>query len=94
MVGLVFDSLHTPGTPVATGRRSPGAAATAPGPAAGPAAAPGRRPGTVRFEAVSKTYPSAAGPVRALDSVDLAIPAGAIFGIIGRSGAGKSSLLR
>ncbi|WP_182592686.1 methionine ABC transporter ATP-binding protein [Methylobacterium fujisawaense] len=94
MVGLVFDSLHTPGTPVATGRRSPAAAATAPGPAAGPAAAPGRRPGTVRFEAVSKTYPSAAGPVRALDSVDLAIPAGAIFGIIGRSGAGKSSLLR
>jgi len=32
--------------------------------------------------------------VRALEAIDLAIPAGGIFGIIGRSGAGKSSLLR
>ena len=90
MVGLIFDSLRDPGTPAAAGRVGPGAATAA----RAPAAAPGREAGTVRFESVSKTYRSAAGPVRALDSVDLAIPAGAIFGIIGRSGAGKSSLLR
>ena len=53
-----------------------------------------REAGSVRFEAVSKAYRSAAGEVRALDAIDLAIPAGSIFGIIGRSGAGKSSLLR
>ncbi|WP_457108237.1 methionine ABC transporter ATP-binding protein [Methylobacterium sp. P5_C11] len=96
MVGLVFDSLRDPGRPVTAGRRDPGAAATAQAPATdqAPAGAPGREAGTVRFESVSKTYLSAAGPVQALDRVDLAIPAGAIFGIIGRSGAGKSSLLR
>ncbi|KIU30261.1 methionine ABC transporter ATP-binding protein [Methylobacterium radiotolerans] len=90
MVGLIFDSLRDPGTPAAAGRVGPGAATAA----RAPAAAPGREAGTVRFESVSKTYRSAAGPVPALDRVDLAIPAGAIFGIIGRSGAGKSSLLR
>lgn len=39
---------------------------------------------------ISKTYDS----VTAVRNVDLAIPANSIFGIIGRSGAGKSSLLR
>ncbi|MFC6790852.1 methionine ABC transporter ATP-binding protein [Methylobacterium komagatae] len=53
-----------------------------------------RRAGTVQFERVSKSYRSAGGEVRALDEVSLDIPAGAIFGIIGRSGAGKSTLLR
>ncbi|MEG9526901.1 MAG: ATP-binding cassette domain-containing protein, partial [Hyphomicrobiales bacterium] len=90
MVGLVFDSLRDPAGRIALGPRNPGAA-LAPASVTAP---PGRAAGTVRFEAVSKTYPSAAGPVRALDGVDLDIPAGAIFGIIGRSGAGKSSLLR
>jgi D-methionine transport system ATP-binding protein len=88
MVGLVFDGLRGPGERIAVDRP---ALAAAP---AIPAGSPRRSSGTVRFEAVSKTYLSAAGPVRALDRVDLAIPAGAIFGIIGRSGAGKSSLLR
>ncbi|MBX3569238.1 MAG: ATP-binding cassette domain-containing protein [Rhizobiaceae bacterium] len=50
--------------------------------------------GTVAFEGVGKVYRSAAGEVTALEGIDLAIPAGRIFGIIGRSGAGKSSLLR
>jgi D-methionine transport system ATP-binding protein len=50
--------------------------------------------GTVAFEGVSKTYTSSAGPVRALQDISLEIPPGSIFGIIGRSGAGKSSLLR
>ncbi|MDR2575761.1 MAG: ATP-binding cassette domain-containing protein [Treponema sp.] len=39
---------------------------------------------------ISKSY----GTVTAVRRVDLAIPPGCIFGIIGRSGAGKSSLLR
>ncbi|OYU96701.1 MAG: methionine ABC transporter ATP-binding protein, partial [Burkholderiales bacterium PBB5] len=53
-----------------------------------------RTGGAVRFEAVGKTYRSAAGPVPALVDITLDIAAGGIFGIIGRSGAGKSSLLR
>jgi D-methionine transport system ATP-binding protein len=39
---------------------------------------------------ISKTY----GEVTAVKKVDLDIPSGCIYGIIGRSGAGKSSLLR
>lgn len=58
-----------------------------------PAAARARA-GTVRFEGVGKTYLSSAGEVHALRGIDLDIAAGEIFGIIGRSGAGKSSLLR
>lgn len=50
--------------------------------------------GSVRFEALGKRYHSSAGEVNALSAIDLDIPAGSIFGIIGRSGAGKSSLLR
>ncbi|MFE1599556.1 methionine ABC transporter ATP-binding protein [Methylobacterium sp. ID0610] len=61
--------------------------------AAGARPAP-RRAGSVRFEGVGKTYRSAAGEVRALAGIDVAVPEGGIFGIIGRSGAGKSSLLR
>jgi D-methionine transport system ATP-binding protein len=53
-----------------------------------------RQAGTVRFENIGKTYHSSAGPVHALQDISLAIPAGSIYGIIGRSGAGKSSLLR
>ncbi|GLK65026.1 ATP-binding cassette domain-containing protein [Paracoccus kondratievae] len=58
------------------------------------AAAAIRKAGTVRFEGLGKTYRSSAGEVQALSSIDLDIRAGEIFGIIGRSGAGKSSLLR
>ncbi|MBO0145037.1 ATP-binding cassette domain-containing protein [Agrobacterium sp. Ap1] len=50
--------------------------------------------GSIRFDAVEKTYLSSAGQVEALKGISSAIPAGTIFGIIGRSGAGKSSLLR
>jgi D-methionine transport system ATP-binding protein len=42
------------------------------------------------LKGISKTY----GAVTAVKRVDLAIPGGCIYGIIGRSGAGKSSLLR
>jgi D-methionine transport system ATP-binding protein len=53
-----------------------------------------KQAGTVVFEHVGKTYQSSAGAVEALSDINLAIEAGRIFGIIGRSGAGKSSLLR
>ncbi|KAB0679100.1 methionine ABC transporter ATP-binding protein [Aureimonas leprariae] len=61
---------------------------------AGAANGPTRRSGTVRFEGIGKTYRSKAGEVRALEAVDAEVEAGSIFGIIGRSGAGKSSLIR
>jgi D-methionine transport system ATP-binding protein len=49
---------------------------------------------SVVFDNVGKVYRSSSGPVHALHSIDLSVPRGSIFGIIGRSGAGKSSLLR
>lgn len=48
----------------------------------------------VRFINLGKTYQGQQGPVDALQNIDLAIQHGEIFGIIGRSGAGKSSLIR
>src|SRR3954464_3429797 len=50
----------------------------------------------VRFEAIPKTYPAYRGKpgVIALENIDFAIPRGSITGVIGRSGAGKSSLVR
>ncbi len=58
------------------------------------AVGPQQRAGEIAFVGVSKRYASAAGPVQALDDIHLTIPSGRIVGIIGRSGAGKSSLLR
>jgi D-methionine transport system ATP-binding protein len=46
----------------------------------------------VRFIGLGKTYPGQSAP--ALEAIDLNIQRGEIFGIIGRSGAGKSSLIR
>ncbi|WP_439356695.1 methionine ABC transporter ATP-binding protein [Bradyrhizobium sp. DASA03007] len=50
----------------------------------------------VRFVGISKTYPAYRGKpgVNALQDIDFAIPRGSITGVIGRSGAGKSSLVR
>nr|WP_245263449.1 methionine ABC transporter ATP-binding protein [Azorhizobium doebereinerae] len=50
----------------------------------------------IRFEGVEKTFParSGSGAVSALTDVNLAVPEGAIVGVIGRSGAGKSTLIR
>jgi D-methionine transport system ATP-binding protein len=53
-----------------------------------------RGAGAVAFRGLGKTYLSSAGPVQALEGISLEIAPGSIFGIIGRSGAGKSSLLR
>jgi D-methionine transport system ATP-binding protein len=52
------------------------------------------REGSVSFRGVGKVYVSPKGEVGALKGVDLDVPPGQIFGVIGRSGAGKSSLLR
>ncbi|MCV4287706.1 ATP-binding cassette domain-containing protein [Pseudomonas capsici] len=48
----------------------------------------------VRFSNLGKIYHGQQGPVQALSNIELAIQKGEIFGIIGRSGAGKSSLIR
>ncbi|MBF9266959.1 ATP-binding cassette domain-containing protein, partial [Paracidovorax cattleyae] len=89
-----------PGGPAATALLRTGVAASAAVPSfpaadATPAADGTDTPrGTVALRGVGKIYASPAGDVAALQDIDLDIPAGSIFGIIGRSGAGKSSLLR
>ena len=48
----------------------------------------------IEFKNVSKTFSTKTGPVTAIEDVNLAIPNGQIFGIIGYSGAGKTTLIR
>lgn len=48
----------------------------------------------IELQGIYQTYPGPEGPVAALRGVDLQVPRGEIFGVIGRSGAGKSSLVR
>jgi len=48
----------------------------------------------IQLDNIHLRYPSPHGPVDALQGVDLHVPGGQVFGIIGRSGAGKSSLIR
>ena len=48
----------------------------------------------IDIERLSLSYPGREGPVWALRDIDLKVSAGEVFGIIGRSGAGKSSLVR
>ena len=48
----------------------------------------------IELRGITQTYPGKDGPVQAIRGVDLNIAAGEVFGIIGRSGAGKSSLVR
>jgi NitT/TauT family transport system ATP-binding protein len=48
----------------------------------------------LRLEAISKTYATAEGTVRALDAVTLDVEQGAFVVLLGPSGCGKSTLLR
>ncbi|MRH19656.1 ABC transporter ATP-binding protein [Rhodovulum strictum] len=49
----------------------------------------------IEIEGLTKTYAASGSqpPKQALKGVDLAIPAGAIFGLLGPNGAGKSTLI-
>ena len=51
---------------------------------------------SIVLDGVSKTFPARGqdAAVEALKSISLSVPAGEIYGIIGRSGAGKSTLIR
>lgn len=40
-----------------------------------------------------KAYPTARGSVRAVDGIDLTIPAGSFYGLLGPNGAGKSTTI-
>ena len=48
----------------------------------------------IDLRGITQVYKGSQGPVEALRGIDLHIASGEIFGIIGRSGAGKSSLVR
>ncbi len=48
----------------------------------------------IEIKQLNKVYPTKTGPVAALADVNLTVNPGEIFGVIGRSGAGKSSLIR
>ena len=48
----------------------------------------------IRFEHLSKTFPTKDGAFEALKDVSFEIEKGDIYGVIGYSGAGKSTLIR
>lgn len=48
----------------------------------------------IQFEGVTKTYLSGKQEIHALNGIDLTVETGEIYGVIGFSGAGKSSLIR
>ncbi|MFD1032623.1 methionine ABC transporter ATP-binding protein [Metaplanococcus flavidus] len=48
----------------------------------------------IEFKKVTKTYQSGKEDVHALNGIDLTVETGEIYGVIGFSGAGKSSLIR
>jgi putative ABC transport system ATP-binding protein len=47
----------------------------------------------IKIESLVKTYPTGAGPFDALRAIDLAVYPGEYVGVIGKSGAGKTTLI-
>jgi D-methionine transport system ATP-binding protein len=86
------------GALIAPARRQDDVEPAAPAPASTAtvlvSAGPIPRRGSVTFDNVEKVYESSAGKVEALRGISAEVAGGSIFGVIGRSGAGKSSLLR
>ena len=92
----------TPPGPAAT---PPGPAATPPGPAATP---PATTPPATPPAATPPSAPTAApqpaveaialrkdfGPVHAVDGIDMSLPPGRIYGLLGPNGSGKTTLIR
>lgn len=50
--------------------------------------------GAISAENLVKVFPSRSGEVRALDGVDLDVPAGSVLGLLGPNGAGKTTAVR
>ena len=48
----------------------------------------------IEIKQLNKTFPTKTGPFVALEDINLTVNPGEIFGVIGKSGAGKSSLIR
>ncbi|MDH3958230.1 MAG: ATP-binding cassette domain-containing protein [Actinomycetota bacterium] len=48
----------------------------------------------ITAENLVKVFPSRSGEVRALDGVDLDVPAGSVLGLLGPNGAGKTTAVR
>jgi ABC-2 type transport system ATP-binding protein len=64
---------------------TPAAPATPPSPPAGSAAGP-----AVEAVALRKDF----GPIHAVDGIDMALPPGRIYGLLGPTGSGKTTLIR
>ena len=60
-----------------------------------PQTMPNPVPNAIEIKGLTKTYAGAGGnpPKQALKGLDLAIPAGSIFGLLGPNGAGKSTTI-